>query len=67
MQRSWAAAQKNWFTERLIGQYLPRFVMTNSGGEKEREGKQNSALRLQTTKNKTYELSKNRPSTAVYY
>lgn len=37
---------------------LPRFVMTDSRGEKECAGKQNSALRLQNTKNKTYELSK---------
>lgn len=36
---------------------LPRFVMTDSRGEKECGGKQNSALRLQNTKNKTYELS----------
>lgn len=34
---------------------LPRFVMTGFGGEKECGGKQNSALRLQNTKNKTFQ------------
>ena len=37
---------------------LPCFVMTGFRGEKECGGKQNSALRLQNAKNKTYELSK---------
>lgn len=36
---------------------LPRFVMTDSRGEKECGGKQNLAVGLQNTENKTYELS----------